>query len=391
MESNAAGASRRIMSRFIIACGGSGGHLAPGIAIAEALIGEGHHCWLLVSKKEIDAHMVESHPHLDFLQVPGAPFSLSPPRLALALFRQIELLFRSLGIFRCLRPDLVVAFGGFISFGVVVTAYLRGVPIALHESNRVPGKVTHYLRRLAHRIYLPEGVSLSEVRSGVVKYCGYPIRRSLQRVGRRAARERLGIDIDGKLLTVIGGSQGASPLNRWVHENLESLAEVGINVYCITGFGKGSEEVKEFENSKGETVRGYFVPFSDRMGDVLSSSDLALARAGAGTLAELAYHRVPSILVPYPFATDQHQTANAQYLEARGYALLNEEADLSELRRRVLNLITDDRRLRDFRAKLSDLEQGDSVAEMARDLAKLSLRGDGELRKSGPKKGEMLV
>lgn len=391
MGSIAVGEPHGIMSRFIIACGGSGGHLAPGIAIAEALIKEGHRCWLLVSKKGIDARMVESYPHLDFVKVPGAPFNLSPQRLALALYRQAELFFRSLGIFRRIRPDVVVAFGGFVSFGVVVTAYLRGLPIAFHESNRVPGKVTYYLRRLAGRIYLPEGVRLSGVRSGVVKYCGYPIRRSLQRGGRRAARERLGIDVECKLLTVIGGSQGASPLNYWVRENLESLAKVGVSVYCITGPGKGRERVEEFSSPDVGTARGYFVPFSDRMGDVLSSSDLAVARAGAGTIAELIYHRIPSILVPYPFAADQHQTANARHLEARGCALLNEEADLPELRRRVVNLITDGRRLREFQARLDQLDEGDSATQMAQDLAELCLRRGGELKKSGPTRGEMLV
>ena len=391
MGSIAPGTPHGIMSRFVIACGGSGGHLAPGIAIAEALIEEGHRCWLLVSKKGIDARMIESYPHLDFVQVPGVPYSLSPPRLALAFYRQIELFFRSLGMLRRIRPDLVVAFGGFVSFGVVLTAYFRGLPIALHESNRVPGKVTYYLRRLADRIYLPEEVRLPGVRAGVVKYCGYPIRRSLQRGGRRAARKRLGIDLECKLLAVIGGSQGASPLNHWVRENLESLAQVGVSVYCITGPGKGNERIEEFSSPGGKTTRGYFVPFSDRMGDVLSSSDLAVARAGAGTIAELIFHRVPSILVPYPFAADQHQAANARHLETRGCALLNEETDLPELRRRVVSLITDDRRLQEFQARLDDLDEGDSAAQMARDLAELCSGRGRELRKSRPRRREMLV
>src|SRR5258707_570295 len=148
------------MSRFLIACGGTGGHLSPGIALAEALIARGHTVTLFISAKKVDTRLVEKYSHLSAIRVPSAPFGWRPDVHLRFHWRQTQGLLFSLKFIREHKPDAIVGFGGFTNAGVVMAGRLLCVPVALHEANRVPGLAIRVLSRVARRLYLPPGVRL---------------------------------------------------------------------------------------------------------------------------------------------------------------------------------------------------------------------------------------
>lgn len=345
------------MSRILICCGGTGGHLSPGIAVAQALIRRGHECRLVVSRKRVDAKLIEKYPELQFVAAPGSPFSWAPVGLMRFLWGQVRTLLFGSRLIRSFRPDAVFGFGGFVSVGLGVTGKLFGIPLILHEANRQPGKTIRILARLADRIYLPEWVRIRGIPLRKVKEAGFPLRKEIFRIPTSEARVMIGMPGDGKLLLVLGGSQGASTLNQWVEQNYEKLSSHGIHVLCLTGLGKGEERTLELSGPNRRTVVVRWLPFSDQMNEIINSADLAVARAGAGTIAEFTACRLPSILVPYPYAADNHQLANARYVEQQGGSVTVEESHIESLYTEVSDMIFNDWLLNRLRANLKRLNK----------------------------------
>jgi UDP-N-acetylglucosamine--N-acetylmuramyl-(pentapeptide) pyrophosphoryl-undecaprenol N-acetylglucosamine transferase len=356
------------MSRFLISCGGTGGHLSPGISLAEGLVGRGHTVTLLISQKKVDARLMEKYPHFDFVRVPGMGFSWNPVRLARCAVSQAQGLMCCLRLVRRLRPDGIVAFGGFASAGVVFAGWLRGLPVALHESNRVPGLAIRLLGGLARRIYLPPGIRLEGVPVGATRHMGMPVRKEIARLPAEAARTALGLDPNRKVLVVFGGSQGSGALNDWLRACLSALAAEGVQVFCVTGLGKGEVGSIEHKTKTGAPVRAVFTPFCDQVAELLSAADLVVSRAGAGTIAELIRCETPAILVPYPQAADDHQRANAEFFERQGGGLTIDQAGLPTLQNEVLEVIFNDWLLRKFRGNLQRMDRANSLALMLDDL-----------------------
>jgi UDP-N-acetylglucosamine--N-acetylmuramyl-(pentapeptide) pyrophosphoryl-undecaprenol N-acetylglucosamine transferase len=365
------------MSRFLISCGGTGGHLSPGISLAEGLTARGHEVTLLISMKKVDARLAEKYPALTFERMPGSGFSWSPLRLARFLGSQLSALRFCIRRVRSFRPDAVVGFGGFTCAPASLAGRLRGVPVALHESNRVPGLAIRVLGPFVTRVYLPIGIRLGGVRAGAVRHAGLPVRREIARVPAAAAREALGLDPTQKLLVILGGSQGASSLNAWARSRCEALAAKGVQVYCVAGLGKAEEETILSRPAGGQPVKAVFVPFSDRVGDLLSAADLVVSRAGAGTIAELARCEAPAILVPYPHAASDHQRANAAFFERQGGGLVVEESALGGLQAEVLDLIFNEWLLQQFRANLKRMDRLNALDLMVGDLEELARPGQG--------------
>ena len=359
------------MSKYLISCGGTGGHLSPGISLAEGLAARGHEAVLLVSRKKVDARLLEKYPHLRFERMPGTGFSFNPLQLLRCVVSQTRAFFYCLRLVRTLRPDGLVGFGGFTSAPIVFAGRLLGVPVALHESNRVPGLAIRALGRFARRVYLPPGIRLPGVRPAATRHVGLPVRREFVRQPPAAARAALGLAPHQKVLVVLGGSQGSGALNDWTRAQLPALAAVGIQVYCVTGLGKGRDGVTEHRAKTGATVRAEFVAFSDRIGALLSAADLVVSRAGAGTLAELIRCETPAILVPYPQAADDHQRANAAFFERQGGGIVVEQARLAGLQAEVLDIIFNDWLLRQFRGNLQRMDRANSLELMLRDLEQL--------------------
>jgi UDP-N-acetylglucosamine--N-acetylmuramyl-(pentapeptide) pyrophosphoryl-undecaprenol N-acetylglucosamine transferase len=174
------------------------------------------------------------------------------------------------------------------------------------------------------------------------------------------------------VLVLLGGSQGASALNQWAREHVEALAHEGVQLYCVTGLGKGATESLALKTKTDEPICAMFVPFSDRVAELLSAADLVVSRAGAGSIAELIRCETPAILVPFPQSADDHQRANAAYFEQQGGGLVVEQAALTKLRGAVLDLIFNDGLLSKYRAQLKAMDGADSVALMVNDLERVA-------------------
>lgn len=356
------------MSRYIISCGGTGGHLSPGISLAEGLTARGHDAVLLISQKKVDARLSEKYPQLRFERMPGTAFSWQPVRLLRCIVSQSVAVFFCLRLLRRLRPDGIVGFGGFTSAPVVIAGWIAGCPVALHESNRVPGLAIRTLGRLAQRVYLPPGIHISGIRAAITRHVGLPVRHEIVRQPQATARATLGLDPNQRLLLVLGGSQGASALNEWARDQLHFFAAEGIQVYCVTGLGKGCEDTVELQTKAGAPVRSVFTAFSDRMAELMSAADLVVSRAGAGTLAELIRCETPAILVPYPQAADDHQRANAAFFERQGGGFVVAQPQLGQLHAEVVDTIFNDWLIRKFRANLQRMDRANSLELMLADL-----------------------
>lgn len=359
------------MSKFLISCGGTGGHLSPGIALAEGLAARGHESVLLVSRKKVDARLLEKYPQLRFECMPGSGFSLRPADLIKFVVSQVQGFLFCFRLLRLHRADGVVGFGGFTSAPLVLAARVLGVPSALHESNRVPGRAIRTLGRFANRVYLPPGIRQGNVSAAATRHVGLPVRREIARGPQTEARVALGLEPTQKVLVILGGSQGSGALNEWARQQVEFLAGEGVQLYCVTGLGKGSEETLELKTKLGAPMRAKFVTFSDRIGELLSAADLVVSRAGAGTLVELVRCETPAILVPYPQAADDHQRANAAYFAQEGGGLAIEQPQLAHLRDEVLEVIFNEWRLKKFRANLKRMDRANSLELMLSDLEEI--------------------
>ncbi len=361
------------MSTYLISCGGTGGHLSPGIALAEGLAARGHSAVLLISHKRVDARLVEKYPHLRFERIPGAPFTFKPVGLLRFIVSQTRGFFFSLKLVRALRPAGIVGFGGFTTAAIIVAGKLCGVPVALHEANRVPGRAIRLLGRLARRVYLPPGVMMAGVSKTKIRHAGLPVRKEISRQSQVEARVRLGLDPQQKVLAIFGGSQGATVLNEWARRELPLLATGGVQLYCVTGLGKGAPEVLTLKSQTGVPVKAVFMAFCDQVADLLSASDLVVARAGAGSIAELIRCGTPSVVVPYPHAADNHQQANAAYFAQEGGGVVVEQSDMPGLSRTVIDLIFNEGRLQELRRNLECLDRANPLDLILADLEVLTL------------------
>jgi UDP-N-acetylglucosamine--N-acetylmuramyl-(pentapeptide) pyrophosphoryl-undecaprenol N-acetylglucosamine transferase len=240
----------------------------------------------------------------------------------------------------------------------------------------VPGLAIRTLGRLARRVYLPPGIGIPSVRAAVTRHIGLPVRREFVRRPQAAARAALGLNPEQRVLVILGGSQGSGALNEWARAQLESLAGDAIQVYCVTGMGKGRDGATDLKSKTGAGVRNAFVAFSDRIADLLSAADLVVSRAGAGTLAELIRCETPAILVPFPQAADDHQRANAAFFERQGGGIVIEQSALTGLRAEVQDIIFNDWLLRQFRGNLRRMDRANSLELMLRDLEELATSPD---------------
>jgi UDP-N-acetylglucosamine--N-acetylmuramyl-(pentapeptide) pyrophosphoryl-undecaprenol N-acetylglucosamine transferase len=198
---------------------------------------------------------------------------------------------------------------------------------------------------------------------------GMPVRREVRHISKDQIRQEMNIPRHVKVLVIVGGSQGAQPLNDWASNSIPTLVAEGVWPIIVTGPGKGVIGVKpRYVRDNGETVPVGIVEFHDNMHELLSCADLVVSRAGAGTIAELIACLCPSILIPYPYAADDHQLFNAVDLEQRGGCVVIPQVQLDGLLREVMELIYNDWMLSEIRRNLRLLNRGDAGDKLVKDL-----------------------
>ncbi len=298
--------------RVVVTGGGTGGHVFPALAVGEALARRGHEV-AYVGATGLEARVVPGR--LPFHALPAGKLDRTRPRPG-ELWKTGWGLLRGLALARRLRPQAVFATGGYAAFPFALAARLLGARLLLHEQNARLGLTVRLLAPLAEALFLAVPAPLPARLGGKARVVGMPIREL--RYPKAEARRRLGLDPDRTTLLVMGGSQGAESLNRELPPRLAPFLD-RIQVLHQTGFGR--------RGGTGRVPPGYHrVEFLEAP-LAWSAADLAITRAGAMTLAEAAYYRVPAILVPYPYAADDHQTKNARlYAEAGAARLVPEGA-----------------------------------------------------------------
>ncbi len=304
--------------RILFAGGGTGGHVFPGVALAQHAEGARVH-WLCTSRPFDAVQLARENIPFEALESPrwrGFSGFLGPmARALLASARRI----------RDFRPDVVVGVGGYGTVPPVLAARALGVPYVLLEQNVRPGKANRLLAPGAARLY----VQWAEARSAFpgcgarVRVTGSPIRRQLRRVPRGPALRRFGLGEGLPTLAVVGGSQGAESLNRGVVEALGRTAP-GLQVIHVTGKAT-VDAVRAAYAERG--ARACVLDFVSDMDALYSAADLVVSRAGAMAIAELAAFGTPSVLVPIARSSGDHQRENARAVARAGGALLLEERD----------------------------------------------------------------
>jgi len=328
-----------------IACGGTGGHLFPGLAVAEQLKLRGCDVALLISPKDVDQQAVKSARGMETFTLPAvalqngnyASFALSfwnSFRAARKLFRQR-------------RPAAVLAMGGFTSAPPIFAARLVRAKTFLHESNTIPGKANRFLARFVDEAFTGFPDTAALLRARKITTTGTPVRPEFQIRDPRQCRVALGLDPDRPTILVVGGSQGASGLNAMVLSALPLLASRNWQWIHLTG-AKDLEQVRLTYASL--RIPALIKPFLPEIPQALASATAAVSRAGASSLAEMAALRLPSLLVPFPAAADNHQFFNARIFALSGSARLLEQKESSpEKVAAILTGLVDDA---DQRAKM---------------------------------------
>jgi len=357
--------------RVLFAGGGTGGHLFPAIAIAGEIkrLDAASDIRFVGTKYGIEYRMKDSLEYpLSLIGMRGMPRKLSLG-LLLFPFRLIWSVMQSWRICTAFRPDVVVGTGGYVAGPVIIAAGMKGIPRALQEQNSYPGLMTRKLAARADIVFLAYKRAADYLPKGM-KYtlCGNPIRRDIAGGDRNKALESFGLKPDRKTILILGGSQGARRINDAV---LNSLGSMHDQVQLLWQCGKRDyTEVAERLNKKDFVVSLF--PFSKNMDLVYAAADLAVARAGALTLAELTACGLPSILVPYPYATADHQTHNAAELVKAGAAdmIADRDLDNTDLLGRAVALIASDR-LETMKQAALALGRLDAAADIARDILHL--------------------
>ncbi len=364
--------------RVVLAGGGTGGHLYPGIALAREILRRDREAAIL---------FVGTTAGLESQIVPKAGFDLATIRISgwkglsgssrlRALLALPGALRRSGTILRCFGPNAVVGLGGYASGPVILAAWLARCPAVLQEQNSIPGMTNRLLARFVRRVYTAYEQAAGYFPEEKVLRTGNPLREGLMPMARGAARAHFGLHPDRPTVFVLGGSRGAAALNRVVSDMVAAPGRMDCPVQFLHQTGAPDcDAVRQVYEKAG--VPAVVRPFFEEMGPAYGAADLAVSRAGAVVLSELCATGVPAILIPFPFAADDHQRQNARVMVEAGAAelLLQEHLDGAALWAQMRALLKTPERLAAMRDAARAQAQPEAAARLVDDLERLTARG----------------
>jgi len=353
---------------IIIAAGGTGGHVFPGIAVAEEIrrLAPDVGISFAGTSRGLESSIVPKHGwslrlfgSQSIKDKGGAAKALAILRLPFSVMHAIAMLISD-------RPSLVVSIGGYAAGPLILAAWVLRVPVALVEPNAIAGMTNRKLGRLAKKVF----VAFEEVKDyfpkGRAVLTGAPIRAEVLEGGRKA-------ESSTHTLFVFGGSQGAMTLNRAMTAAAGRLGTMKGRLRVIHQTGKSADPADVASAYRGAGVEADVMAFCDRIWECYREADLVVARSGANTVAELAALGLPSILVPYPFAADDHQSANAMALVRAGGARMmdDKECDGEHMAREVSNLLGDAEELRAMGDKARSMGRPDAAKRIAEECIEI--------------------
>lgn len=346
-----------LRKNILIAAGGTGGHVFPGLALAKAFQQRGYHVTWMGTTKGIEAKVIPSSGiPIDYLQVTGLR-SKGIVSLLLAPFKLLRALFQTYKIFKQRKPDLVMGLGGFVSGPAGIMALMTRTPYVLHEQNAIAGLTNRYLSHIAKRVFSSFPDAFNHQKNLLVT--GNPVREEILALPKPHIRF---VEHTGSLrILVLGGSLGALRINEVVPNALAKLT-MPIIVKHQCGESSFDTTCAAYQNLNIECE---VVKFINDMASCYAWADIVICRAGATTVAELIAVGLGSILIPYPYAVDDHQTKNGSYLTTINAAELIQQKDLTAdyLAKILTTLATRDECLR-MALAANSIYQGDAVIKI---------------------------
>lgn len=363
--------------KIVISGGGTGGHIYPAITIAESLkkIIPTAEIIFIGTQNGLEKDIVPRYGYpLKFIEVAGFERSLSLDTLRSIgkLFKGLQEAWQLLGE---IEPDLVIGTGGYVCGPVLFLAALNGVPTCIQEQNAMPGVTNKILAHFVKRVFLgyEEGAKYFGGRSKKI-VTGNPIRQTVMANNKAEAQKTLQLDSKKKTILVSGGSRGARSINQAMVGVLEQLANHNeLQIIHVTGAANYDAFIKQLSAATLEAENIKIYPYLHDMPSALAASDLAVFRAGAIGLAELMARGIPSILIPYPYATANHQEYNARAVEKNGAAkvILDKDLTAASLLKAIEALMADERLLKNMQEAALVLGKplaADIIAQQALDL-----------------------
>lgn len=359
-----------MVKRIIIAGGGTGGHIFPAVAIANALKKENGSIEILFvgAKGRMEMEKIpEAGYNIKGLDIAGFNRSSLIKNIGLP-FKLIKSFFQVRNIINDFKPDAVVGVGGYSSFPVLRYAQARNIPSFIHESNSFAGKSNILLGKKATAIFVATNGMEKFFPASKITVTGNPVRGDIikaNQIDKEAALAFFGLKPGKKTVLVVGGSLGARSINEAISQHLDQLIENGVQVIWQTG---KADAAKWKERTKGK-LNTWVDVFIRQMENAYAAADIVISRAGAMAIAELCLVQKPVVFVPFPFAAEDHQTANAKNLVEKDAALMVKDNEaLGKLVPMVLELIRDPQHQELLRTNISKYAVTDADEKIAKQI-----------------------
>ena len=304
----------------LIMAGGTGGHIMPGLAVADVLKKRGWTIFWLGNPDKMEGKLVPSHGYeMAPMQFSGIRGKGIMSKLK-APFMLVSALLQAWWHFSRVRPDIVLGMGGYVAFPGGVVAWLRRKPLVLHEQNAIAGMANRVLSSLAKKVLTGFPAALPHA-----DWVGNPVRPDVAHL--REPLQRYAEHQGPLRLLVVGGSLGATALNQVVPQ---ALAKLDVSRRPLVTHQSGAQHIEALQTAYRDAgVQARCLPFIDDMAGAIAEADLLICRAGAMTVAEVAAAGVAALFVPFPYAVDDHQTANARFLSDEGAAWMQQQSALT--------------------------------------------------------------
>lgn len=362
------------LERVIISGGGTGGHIFPALAIADAVkaISPGVEILFVGANGRMEMEKIPAAGYnIVGLDITGIRRSLSLSNLMFP-FRLLKSINKAKKIVKDFKPQIAVGTGGFASGPTLYAASTLGIPTVVQEQNSFPGITNKWLAKKAARICVAYPGLEAFFPKEKIKMTGNPVRHQIEhnKITREEGAALFTLDANKKIVFIYGGSLGALNVNHGAKNALEKLAENNIQVIWQTGTGYLEQAVKYVEEKAFKHVR--VMPFVERMDAAYACADLVVCRAGAISVSEICISKLAAVLVPLPTAAEDHQTKNAQALVNRDAAVLLTNADAPQkMTDVIIGLINDDARLKKLRAGAASMAVHRSAEMIVAELVKI--------------------
>lgn len=362
------------LQRVIISGGGTGGHIFPAIAIADAL---------KEANPSIDILFVGANGKMEMEKVPAAGYKIEGLNIA-GLQRKLSLknlilpikvvgaVMKASSIIKKFKPQVVIGVGGYASAAVVYAAGRKKIPVLIQEQNSFPGKTNKNLAKYAHRICVAYPDMEQFFAKDKIVYTGNPIRKNIEqnKFTRDQGIQHFNLDPSKKTILVVGGSQGALAVNQGIKNGLQKFNDKNIQVIWQTGKPFYPEAKSAVEEMGGKNIQP--MEFIEKMNFAYAAADLVISRAGAMSISELSVCGKACIFVPLPSAAEDHQTKNAMSLVNRNAAMLVKNSDApTQLADVAIQTLADENKLTQLANNIQKFAAFDSAAVIASEILKL--------------------